>query len=182
MLFLTDSVAAPILGLGAVLWYNGLYTWIKGRTAFAAFPGALAGVIPPTMGWAAGGGSPADPALAFLCLFFFMWQMPHIFVHRLAFADEYEAVPRPSLTAVFTEAQLGRLVFQWLFASAVSLQMIIVHGLVRSPAIRIALLGASFWLAVQAIPLLRKGRPSCPSVFRRINYVVLAVMLLLFLD
>ena len=182
VLFFTDSLAAPFLGLAAVLWYNGFYTWIKTRTAFAALPGALAGAIPPAIGWMAGGGSLGDPPLAVLCFFFFMWQVPHFFVHLLTFGAEYEAIGRPSLTAVFTGVQLGRLVFQWLFASAVSLQLIIIYGLIRSPFIRIALLTASFWLVARGILLLREGRPGYPRVFKELNYFMLAVMFLLFLE
>jgi len=182
VLFFTDSLAAPLLGLAAVFWYNGVYTRIKSRSAFAAIPGALVGAVPPAIGWMAGGGRLCDPALLALCFFFFMWQVPHFFVHLLAFGKEYEAIGRPSLTAVFTEAQLGRLVFQWLFAAAVSLQLIIVHGLIRSPVVLIALLSVSFWLAAMGIPLLREGASLYPRVFKRINWFMLAVMLLLFLD
>jgi protoheme IX farnesyltransferase len=182
VLLFTGSLAAPLLGLGAVLWYNGFYTWLKARTAFAALPGALAGAIPPAIGWMAGGGSPGDPPLAILCFFFFMWQVPHFFVHLLTFGMEYEAIGRPSLTVVFTGVQLGRVVFQWLFAAAVSLQLIIVYGLIGSPFIRIALLAASVWLGTEGIPLIRTGKHDYQRVFDGINYFVLAVMLLFLLD
>jgi protoheme IX farnesyltransferase len=182
VLFFTGSLTAPLLGLAAVFWYNGVYTWMKSRSAFAAIPGALVGAIPPAIGWAAGGGRLYDPALLTLCFFFFMWQVPHFFVHLLAFGKEYEAIGRPSLTTVFTEAQLGRLVFQWLFAAAVSLQLIIVHGLIRSPFILIALLAVSFWLVIRGIRLLSQGKPGYPGLFRGINWFMLAVMLLFSLD
>ena len=174
---------APILGLGAVLWYNGFYTWLKSRTAFAPFPGALAGVVPPAIGWLVGGGSPVDPALAFLCFFFLTWQMPHFLLHRMAFRDEYAvAISRPSLTAVFDDEQIRRLVFQWLIATGVGLQMVIVRGPALSTAVRIGLLGISLWLLVTAISFLSAGRPLPRSVFRKISYVALAVMLLLIAD
>ena len=182
ILFFTDSLAVPLLGLAAVFWYNGVYTRMKSRSAFAAIPGALVGAVPPAIGWLAGGGRLCDPALLALCFFFFMWQVPHFLVHLLAFGKEYEAIGRPSLTVVFTEAQLGRLVFQWLFAAAVSLQLIIVHGLIQSPFVLSGLISASFWLAAMGIPLLREGASLYPRVFKRINWFMLAVMLLLFLD
>ena len=182
VLFFTGSLAPPLLGLGAVLWYNGFYTWIKARTAFAALPGALAGAIPPAIGWMAGGGGLGELPLAALCLFFFLWQVPHFFAHLLTFGAEYEATGRPSLTAVFTAVQLGRLVSQWLFASAVSLQLIIVSGLIRSPFVRIAVLTASFWLVARGVRLMRERKPGYPQVFKELNHFMLAVMLLLFLD
>jgi heme o synthase len=182
ILFFTGSLVTPLLGLAAVVWYNGVYILMKNRTAFAAIPGALVGAIPPAIGWMAGGGSLGDLPLIALCFFFFMWQVPHFFVHLLTFGKEYEAIGRPSLTTVFTKAQLGRLVFQWLFAAAVSLQLIIVYGLIRSPFIRIALLMASFWLAATGIHLLREGMSGFPRVFKNINWFMLAVMLLFSLD
>jgi len=175
-------VAAPLLGLSAVLWYNGLYTWLKTRTAFAVIPGALVGAIPPAIGWIAGGGSFLDPRLAALSFFFFMWQIPHFFIHMLAFGKEYEEAGLPSLAVVFSGAQLDRLTFQWILATSVSLQLVIIFGLIQSPLVQITLLAISLWLAVQGINFMREREPGYMSVFKRINYFMLIVMLLMFLD
>ena len=175
-------VAAPLLGFSAVLWYNGLYTWLKTRTAFAVIPGALVGAIPPAIGWIAGGGSFLDPRLAALSFFFFMWQIPHFFIHMLAFGKEYEEAGLPSLAAVFTGAQLDRLTFQWILATSVSLQLVIIFGLIQSPLVQITLLAISLWLAVQGKNFMREREPGYMSVFKRINYFMLIVMLLMFLD
>ncbi len=182
ILYRSAPPAAALLGLGAVIWYNGVYTWLKARNAFAEFPGALIGAVPPAIGWLAGGGCLLDPPLAALCFFFFLWQVPHFLVHRLTFGREYEAIGRPSLTAVFTAVQLNRLTFQWLLAAAVSLQLVIVYGLIRSPFVRAAILTASLGLAVQGIPLLGKKELSYPCFFRNINYFMLIVLALFFLD
>jgi len=176
------AIAAPLLGLAAVLWYNGLYTWLKTRTVFAVIPGALVGAIPPAIGWIAGGGSLWEPRLAALSFFFFMWQVPHFFIHMLAFGKEYEEAGLPSLTAVFTGSQLYRLTFQWIIAAAVSLQLVILFGLIQSPIVGISLSAASLWLAVQGINFMRGRELDYISVFRRINYFMLIVMLLMFLD
>ena len=182
LLFLGDSWTAPLLGLAAVFWYNGVYTPLKVRSAFAAIPGALVGAIPPAIGWTAGGGGLGDPPLLALCFFFFMWQVPHCLVHLAAFGQEYEDIGRPCLTSVFTGRQLDRLTFQWLLATAVSLQMIIVQGLIGSPFVKAALLAASLWLAVEGFRLLKAGRSDYPALFRGVNVFMLAVLLLIYLD
>jgi len=182
LLFLGDSWTAPLLGLAAVFWYNGVYTPLKVRSAFAAIPGALVGAIPPAIGWTAGGGGLCEPPLLTLCFFFFMWQVPHFFVHLAACGKEYEEIGRPCLTAVFTGRQLDRLTFQWLLATVVSLQMIIVQGLIASPLIQASLLAVSLGLAFAGIRLLKKNRPGYPGLFQGINAFMLAVLLLIYLD
>ena len=182
VLLLTGALAASLLGLFAVFWYNGFYTWFKSRNAFAAIPGALVGAIPPTIGWIAGGGNLLDPRLAVLSFFFFMWQVPHFFIHLLAFGKEYEKAGLPSLTEVFTGAQLDRLTFQWIIATAVSLQLVIFFGLIRSPFVHTSLLAVSLWLAMSGINFVRARKPGYTGVFKRTNYFMLTVMLFIFFD
>lgn len=182
VLLLTGTLAVSLLGIAAVLWYNGFYTWFKGRSAFAAIPGALIGAITPAIGWIAGGGNIVDPRLAVLSFFFFMWQVPHFFIHLLVFGKEYERAGLPSLTAVFTEAQLDRLTFQWIMATAVSLQLVILFGPIRSPLVHISLLLVSLWLAINGINLVRVHAPGYTGVFKRANYFMLMVILFMFFD
>ena len=182
VLMSTGALAAPLLGLAAIFWYNGFYTWLKNRTPFAAIPGALVGAIPPAIGWIAGGGSLLDPRLAALSFFFFMWQVPHFFIHMLAFGKEYEDAGLPSLTAVFTGAQLDRLTFQWILAAAVSLQLVILFGLIQSPHVYISLIAVSLWLVVKGINFLSRREPGYTSLFKITNYFMLIVMLLIFVD
>ena len=181
LLLSTGVSAAPLLGLAAILWYNGLYTWLKAHHAFAALPGALVGAIPPAIGWTVGG-KPFDIRLATVCFFFFMWQVPHFMVHQQLFGKEYEAVRLPSLTGLLTRAQIDRLTFQWLLAAAVSLQLVVIQGLIRSPFVHICLLAASLWFAARGIALVRRRTPNYEGIFMATNGFMLAVMLLIFMD
>jgi heme o synthase len=181
VLLATGVWTLPLLGLAAVLVYNGFYTRLKAHHAFAAIPGALVGAIPPAMGWTAGGGG-FDARLAALCFFFFMWQIPHFLIHQQAFGREYEEVHLPSLTAVFTGGQLDRLTFQWLLAAAVSLQLLIFYGLIQSSLVHIGLIAASLAFVGRGIAHLRRRTPDYAGIFMATNGFMLAAMLLIFAD
>ena len=180
---LSAAHAAPMLfGLLALVWYNGVYTFLKRKTAFAAVPGALVGALPPAVGWTAGGGLSTDPRLAFLCFFFFMWQTPHFWLLLLDRGAEYEAAGFPSLTGVLGRARLIRIVFVWMIAAAASVPLIAMEGITRMHTVNAALLGASAWLAWSAAGLLRKGRQNFIPAFHRINVFALIVLSLMSID
>jgi protoheme IX farnesyltransferase len=182
VLLLAGSAFAPLLALGAVLWYNGFYTPLKRKTAFAAVPGALVGAIAPAIGWAAGGGGLSDPRLFALCFFFFMWQVPHFWLLLLDRGKEYEQAGLPSMTGIFTEAQLRRIILAWILAAAVSSLFLPFTGIIRTPVVALLLFGGSLWLMAQGIRLSRmhESPPSVP--FGRLNVYILLVMLSLSLD
>ncbi len=136
----------------------------------------------PAMGWIAGGGNLLDPKLAVLSFFFLMWQVPHFFIHLLVFGKEYEEAGHPSLTEVFTGAQLDRLTFQWIIATAVSLQLVIFYGLLQSPLVHISLIAVSLWLALNGINFMRAHASGYAGVFKRTNYFMLTVMVFMFFD
>ncbi len=183
ILRLSSENAGPfLLGLCALLWYNGVYTSLKKRSAFAAVPGAVVGALPPAIGWTSGGGLLTDPRLAFLCFFFFMWQTPHFWLLLLDRGPEYEAAGLPSLTGMFRRSQLIRIVFVWTVAAAASVLLIGLAGVVRSPAVNLALCAASVWLIWNGAGLFHRGRPDCSSAFHRINIFALVVMVLLSID
>ena len=166
----------------AVFWYNVLYTGLKRVSAFAVVPGALVGAIPPAMGWAAGGGSLADPSLAALVFFFFMWQVPHFWLHLLTYGNEHAEAGLPSLTDVFSRDQMERLTFQWVSATAVSALLLGLSGLLQSPLAKACLAAASLWLVSGAISLMLRHEENHALLFRRTNSFMLVVMALTLID
>jgi len=136
----------------------------------------------PAIGWIADAGNLLDPKLAVLSFFFFMWQVPHFFIHLLVFGKEYEEAGLPSLTEVFTGAQLDRLTFQWIITTAVSLQLVIFYGLLQSPLVHISLIAVSLWLALNGINFMRAHASGYVGVFKRTNYFMLTVMVFMFFD
>ena len=108
----TNAIDGPYLtalGLLALLWYNGLYTFLKKVTVFASVIGAPLGMIPPIIGWLAAGGSIFAGRLWILALFFFLWQIPHFWFLLLMRSDEYQQAGFRSITEFLTPAQLYRI-------------------------------------------------------------------------
>jgi protoheme IX farnesyltransferase len=180
MLLLTFGFKASAPGLFAVVWYNGVYTFLKKKTAFAAIPGALTGAAPPAIGWIAGGGMPSDPHLLTLCFFFFMWQVPHFWLLIFNYGDEYKRAGLPSVTGVFTRAQLLRIIFIWIICTSVSGLLISANKLINSAFINFILVYLSAWLVWCGAGFLRDRSAAGPLFFRKINIYMFAVLVLIF--
>jgi protoheme IX farnesyltransferase len=117
VLLLPGGALAPNLGLLAVAVYNGLYTPLKRRTAYALFAGAVAGALPPLMGWCMAGGDPLAPAILALTAFSYLWQVPHALLLMLRDKAELARAGIPTLAEDFSEAQLRRIAASWLIAT-----------------------------------------------------------------
>lgn len=87
-----------LFGLGAVLFYNVLYTlWWKRRHPFAAIPGAIPGALPILMGYVASSGQPGSAGGWYLFSILFFWQMPHFWVLAIRFSEDYAKGGVPTL-------------------------------------------------------------------------------------
>jgi protoheme IX farnesyltransferase len=173
----TSTLHTAALGFVAIGWYNGLYTFLKKRTALAFLPGAIVGMIPPAIGWTAAGGSLLDPQLAVIDLLFFLWQIPHVWLLLLQYGDEYEQAGLPSLARWLNKNQIARLAFIWIMAvAAASLALPLVIK-ANALAIYAALIPAAAWLAFSGFKLIGvdQGLATQP-VFRRVNAYILLIM------
>jgi protoheme IX farnesyltransferase len=174
-----------LLGVLAVVWYNGVYTLLKRSTAFAAVPGAVVGMIPPAIGWSTSGGNLADPRLFFLCFLFFMWQVPHFWLQVLDHGEEYENAGLPTLAGLVTKAQIARITFAWIAAVAASGLMLPLYGALTSPFLYGSLvLPGAIWTVLKGLKLLsRQQTQEIPrSAFRTINAFLLLVMMTVTID
>ena len=167
----------------ALLWYNGLYTYLKRVTAFAVIPGALVGALPPVIGWAAAGGVATDGTILELAFFLFLWQIPHFWLLAVMHAADFERAGLPAVTRLFNEAQLARITFAWLAATAAAGLLVGVLAPARFPW-NVGLLAASIWLVASGWRLLAPERAGAwrQGAFLRINLYALAVLLLLTAD
>lgn len=185
LLYVGAHWSALLLGLFAMFWYNGVYTPLKRKSPFAAIPGALIGAIPPLIGWVSGKGLLSlDPQILAISLFFFIWQVPHFWLLLLNSGRDYEKAGLPSLTKIFSSAQLRRITFIWIFATAAACMIIPLFGIVESHVIHGSLFLVAFWLMWKSLKLLTGHRHPSSSrfIFKTINAYAVLVIILLTLD
>ena len=92
------GLAAVFALLGAA-YYVLVYTLLlKPHAALSSVPGALAGVFPALIGWAATG-APWSGDVLFLCVVVFTWSPPHFWALSLAREDDYRSsgIPTPAV-------------------------------------------------------------------------------------
>lgn len=184
LLYYGSGFLAMQLGLLALIWYNGIYTPLKRKTAFAVIPGSIIGAIPPLVGWVAAGGSLADPKAMVLGLFFFMWQVPHFWLLMLKYGEEYEKAGFPSITSKISKQQVKNSTFLWTVATAISALMVAMSGLISLLVFKILILVASVWLISVFSKLLVKQKVEFNPFyyFMRINYFVLIMIVVLSIE
>ena len=86
----TDPVTA-LLGFSNIGLYAGLYTYMKPRSIYNTWVGAVVGAIPPVMGWtAATSGSLLDLDVIILGSTLYYWQLPHFFALSYMYRIDYE--------------------------------------------------------------------------------------------
>jgi protoheme IX farnesyltransferase len=183
-LFYGANGVALSLGLLAVAWYNGVYTSLKQKTAFAAVPGAVVGVIPPILGWASGGGSILDPRIWGIVFFFFIWQVPHFWLFFLDFSRDYEKAGLPSITKIFSAGQIKRIMLIWLLSTGISGLSIFSFHLIHLQFIHFFLIVSTLWHIWNSFHFFRSypQRADLRVAFTKLNLYAILVLFLLSSD
>lgn len=184
ILYIGTNQLAFCLAILTVVWYNGVYTYLKKITSWAAIPGSLIGSLPPLVGWATVTGEIFSPQPLFLGLFFFIWQIPHFWLLLLNSGDDYVKAGYPSLLNLMDRRQLGRLTFIWIVATAVAIIFLPLFGLGKSYVTYFLLFLTAILLVGNSVQLLypQSNKFSFTTAFKGINIFILVVMLLLTID
>ncbi len=113
-LLLNLSTLVLVLALIGFVAYVCAYTPLKHRSGQALYVGAVAGAMPPVVGYAAGAGI-LDWYALFFFVFLFVWQIPHFLAISVYRFDEYTAARIPLLVrkGPYTayERRVARVVF-----------------------------------------------------------------------
>jgi len=181
VLLLSAGIKALVLGLIALIWYNGIYTNLKRITPHAVIPGSVIGSIPPMVGWVGAGGELLSKQALLLSAFFFIWQVPHFYLLAIKYGNEYEAAGLPSVTSRMNPSGIRKLVFFWVVLSALAAVAMALSRLPVSAIGAVAILLAALILVIIFIPILREKQENFKAIryFMKINYFVLFVILML---
>jgi protoheme IX farnesyltransferase len=182
LIFSGGNIKAVFIALFTVLWYNGVYTFLKRITAFAVVPGALTGALPPLIGWVSAGGWIWDKPIIFLGFLFFIGQIPHFWLLILKYGEEYKKAGIPTLTNVFTTEQINRLTFTWVVTSVIAALFLCYFEVIGTGAVVGILLIASVFLIWKFSGLLKSGADEKPDKKYSIlldSYFLLILILLI---
>jgi len=183
VLLLKTNIIATILGLSALGWYNGIYTYLKRVSPFAVIPGSVIGGVPPAIGWVAAGGDLFDPIILSVCWFMFIWQIPHFWLLLFLYGDDYARAGLPTLIAKIKEYKLRVWTFIGIFITVVSAYSIPFIAKLDDFLIFKALAGISILLLLYSSRLLFKNtRVNYKLNFIMLNMYSVLVLMILFVS
>lgn len=157
LIYSFGNLKAAFIAFATVVWYNGVYTYLKRISAFAVVPGAVTGALPPLIGWVAAGGSVFDSHILFVEFLFFTGQIPHFWLLILNYGEEYKKAGLQSLTEVLNYTQIYRLTFIWVFTSVTAAIFLCYFKIIFNGIIEIILIVASIALLWKFFGLTRAG-------------------------
>jgi heme o synthase len=179
LICLAGNLTAALIGIFTVIWYNGIYTYTKRLTAFAVFPGAVTGALPPLIGWVAAGGGILDKPIIFVEFVFFIGQVPHFWLLIMRYGEEYEKAGIPCLTRILSRSQINRLTFTWVVTSLIAALFLCHFGIIQSGLITGILITASLVLIWQFSGLFKMTPDK--NNFRKYSILLESYFLLLLL-
>lgn len=173
-----------LLFLFVPLWYNGFYTSLKRRSAFAVVPGGLLGVIPPAIGWLSAGRSLQEPEFLALGLLFFVWQVPHFWLLMTKYDKDYRAAGFPTIIETFGEKGTRLVLFVWWILTICSALFVIAMFGVNNIVLSAILIILVTFAAFSAVRLVLEPLSSSKAgmLFKKINIFLFGIMVLLSID
>jgi len=180
-LLLTNNTSALYLGLFNIIWYNGVYTYLKRVTPFAVVPGSLTGAVPAFIGWTAAGGSLLDPKIILIGFFLFIWQVPHFWFLLLKYGKEYEEAGFPSISTILPQQNLKFITYVWVIATSITTLMFPLFHVLESGILYTMVFLLNIWLVITFTQLTfnMKIGINFKRTFATINIFMLIIMLLL---
>lgn len=173
-----------LLGLLAIIWYNGVYTPLKRHTPFAALPGAICGVLPPMIGWSATGAPLLAAEILILAGTLFIWQIPHSWLLLCHYRQDLQRSGLPDLFQTIPTARLLKINNFWLAALGLCYFLFVLFGFFSSPLLASIFIAGLAAIGLTILAETRKGarRIAPRRLFHLTNLSMALLLLILTLD
>ena len=174
------NLLAAALTLGAILYYDLVYTWwLKRRTPHNTVLGGVCGAAPVLIGWAAVTGTLGVEAWLMFAVVF-LWQPPHFYALALRFRDDYARAGVPMLPVVAGTGRVtGESVAYCWATVAASLALWPVAGL--SPLYAAVAVAMGALLLVQAHRLHQRARAAAALAPMRLFHTSTSYLAVVFI-
>jgi len=183
ILFHFFGVICFLLGMFAVIWYNGIYTPLKRKTAFAVIPGAIIGAIPVLIGWSAAGANYIDYRISLISFFCILWQIPHFWLLLLKYGSQYNQAGYPTLQNLFSTQKIKNITFVWILSTTITAMFFPVFLIVHHLATSVIIYLTSIFVIIHFIVfLIDREMNNLNQKFMTINIYVLIVFLAVVVD
>ena len=183
-LFLGYLGAVPLtLGIANVILYNFIYTPLKRLSSAAILPGALVGAVCPLIGSTTGGLPLFDPAVLFISIFVFLWQVPHFWLLLVSYSRDYKRAGFAGIYDFMNLSMIKILVFAWGVISSGFLFSFPLFGLKISHTMApfLALVNLLFIIAFYKLIFTEKSERSLQKAFILVNsFAVLIFLVFIF--
>lgn len=149
LLLFYDSVFPVLLGIAALICYNGLYTPLKKISLWAMVPGVLCGMLPPAIGWTAVPGAMASTDTSGLVLLMSalgLWQFPHYLLVCLKAPATGTKDLLPGFTRIWSAGEVKCQVLIWTALFSLIMVLFLLRGWVDTPWIRISVFFTALFL------------------------------------
>jgi heme o synthase len=181
LLFALVGKLAALFTLLTIAFYLGWYTPAKRWSLFSTEIGAVAGALPPLIGWSAAEGDVTALGWILFGILFF-WQIPHFMAIAWTYRKDYSAVQFPMLPV---RDEAGGKVAGWSFVATlalvgVSLLPVALHLDSRAYGVGAAVAGLAFlYRAVRFLGAAERDRNARRLFFFSLAYLPIVLGLLL---
>ena len=182
VLGLGTTPLATAIAAGGIVFYAGIYTvLLKTRTHWNTVLGAVAGAVPPLIGWTAVTGRLDAGALGVAAVVF-AWQPVHFWALALRHAEDYRRAGIKMLPVTHGPAVTRRQILVWTLALFASSLLVHALGLAGWIYLAAAVAGGLAMLAAAVQNLRDEGTQAASRLFHASNLYLGVLYLLMILD
>lgn len=180
MMISSNSHIPVLLGVLAVIFYNGLYTPMKTLCLVSFVPGIFCGMIPPLIGWTLAGGGMPDLKMSNLMMVFGFWQLPRLGLVNLSRLREFSLEEARGLWGNISVSSLRRMVVFWVFSLSLMLNLLVMQDVLISSASHFLVVFHSVCLCLVFLIKLRDSKlMSEKDLFVHLNASLVWLMILI---